>query len=183
MLLYHAPTYNEHRPGVSPFCGPGRRYCSMSRAEKDPPGRVLALDYGKRRIGLAVSDELGLTAQGLETFQRTRIRDDVEGLARIAADHGVSLILMGDPLHMSGRRGRQSENVREFAARLAKRTGLPVRFWDERLTTAEAERVLKQSGVSSRKRARAVDRLAAVILLESYLAWRAAHTGGPEGEE
>jgi len=155
----------------------------MGHGEKDPPGRVLALDYGKRRIGLAVSDELGITAQGLETFQRTRIRDDIEGLARIAAEHGVSLILMGDPLHMSGRRGRQSENVREFAARLEKRTGLPVRFWDERLTTAEAERVLKASGVSSRKRARAVDRLAAVILLESYLEWRARRARGPEDDE
>jgi len=155
----------------------------MVHREKNPPGRVLALDYGKRRIGLALSDELGITAQGLETFKRTRIRDDIEGLAGIAAQHGVSLILIGDPLHLSGRQGRQSENVREFAARLEKRTGLPVRFWDERLTTAEAERVLKASGVSSRKRARAVDRLAAVILLESYLEWRAGRTGGPEGEE
>jgi len=183
MLLYHAPTYNEHRSGVSLLRRPGRRYCPMDPGEKDRPGRVLALDYGKRRIGLAVSDELGLTAQGLETFQRTRVRDDVEGLAKIAAEYGVSLIVMGDPLHMSGRQGRQSENVREFAARLEKRTGLPVRFWDERLTTAEAERVLKESGVSSRKRAQAVDRLAAVILLESYLEWRAIQTDRPEEGE
>lgn len=133
--------------------------------------RVLALDFGKRRIGLAISDELGITAQGLETLQRTRIREDLARLAELASDLGVSLILMGDPQHMSGRRGRQSEEAREFAGRLKARTGLPIRFWDERLTTVEAQRVLKESRISLRKRSQAVDKLAAVLLLESYLDW------------
>lgn len=132
-------------------------------------GRVLALDLGKKRIGLAMSDELGITAQGLETLQRTRIREDLERLSSLATDNNVSLILMGNPLHMSGREGRQVEYTREFAERLGAATGIPVQFWDERLTTVEAERVLRQSGVSIEKRAKAVDRLAAVILLESYL--------------
>jgi putative Holliday junction resolvase len=132
-------------------------------------GRVLALDYGKRRIGLAISDELGLTAQGLETLERTRVREDVARLAELAAQREVSLVVMGDPIHLSGRRGKQSEAVREFAARLHEKTGIPVEFWDERLTSVEAGRVLRKSGISSRKRARAVDRLAAVLLLESYL--------------
>jgi putative Holliday junction resolvase len=132
-------------------------------------GRVLALDLGKKRIGLAMSDELGITAQGLETLQRTRIREDLERLSSLAADNNVSLILMGNPLHMSGREGRQVEYTREFGERLGAATGIPVKFWDERLTTVEAERVLRQSGVSIEKRAKAVDRLAAVILLESYL--------------
>jgi putative Holliday junction resolvase len=132
-------------------------------------GRVLALDLGKRRIGLALSDELGITAQGLQTLQRSNIREDLAKLAALASEKNVSLILMGNPLHMSGRESRQTEYTREFAARLKAATGLPVEFRDERLTTVEAERVLRQSGISIQKRALAVDRLAAVILLESYL--------------
>jgi putative Holliday junction resolvase len=132
-------------------------------------GRVLALDLGKRRIGLALSDELGITAQGLETLERSNIREDLARLAQLASERNVALILMGNPLHMSGREGRQTEYTRDFAARLHAATGLPVEFRDERLTTVEAERVLRQSGISIQKRAKAVDRLAAVILLESYL--------------
>ncbi len=132
-------------------------------------GRILALDLGKRRIGLAVSDELGITAQGLETLQRTNIREDLAALAKLAVDRNVSLILMGHPLHMSGDESRQSRYTRDFAERLEGVTGLPTKFWDERMTSVEAGRVLRQSGISIEKRARAVDRLAAVILLESYL--------------
>jgi len=132
-------------------------------------GRVLALDLGKRRIGLALSDELGITAQGLETLQRTTIREDISRLAQLIAERNVSLILVGKPLHMSGHEGRQVEFARDFADRLRAATEVPVQFWDERLTTVEAQRVLKQSGISIEKRAKAVDRLSAVILLESYL--------------
>jgi putative Holliday junction resolvase len=132
-------------------------------------GRVLALDLGKKRIGLAVSDPLGITAQGLPTLQRTRIREDLAALANLIAEWNVTLILMGNPLHMSGDEGRQTGHAREFAGRLSEHTGIEVRMWDERLTTVEAQRVLRESGVSIEKRARAVDRLAAVILLESYL--------------
>jgi putative Holliday junction resolvase len=132
-------------------------------------GRILALDLGKKRIGLALSDPLGITAQGLPTLERTNIRTDLAALERLAADHNVTMLLMGNPLHMSGHEGRQAEYAREFAERLKERTGLSVRFWDERLTTVEAQRTLKASGISIEKRARAVDRLAAVILLESYL--------------
>jgi putative Holliday junction resolvase len=136
-----------------------------------PPGRILALDLGKRRIGLAVSDPLGLTAQGIQTLQRTNIREDIAALQHIIDEQGVSLLLMGNPLHMSGREGRQAEYTRDFADRLKERTGVPVEFWDERLTSVEANRVLRESGMSIEKRAAAVDRLAAVILLESYLQW------------
>lgn len=132
-------------------------------------GRVLALDLGKKRIGLAVSDELGITAQGLETLQRTRIRDDLAALKRLAVERKVGMILMGHPLHMSGDESRQSEYTREFAAKLEEATGLPITFWDERWTSKQAERVLRDSGMGIEKRAKAVDRLAAVILLESYL--------------
>jgi putative Holliday junction resolvase len=132
-------------------------------------GRILALDLGKKRIGLAMSDPLGITAQGLPTLQRTNIREDLVELQRLIGEHDVTLILMGHPLHMSGHEGRQVEYTRQFGERLAERTGLEIRYWDERLTTVAAQRVLRESGISIEKRARAVDRLAAVILLESYL--------------
>ena len=131
--------------------------------------RILALDLGKRRIGLAVSDELGITAQGLPTLERKNMRFDLERLAEIAREKSVNLILMGDPLHMSGDSGTQSEWARAFAGTLERHTGLKVRMWDERLTTVEASRVLRGSGISIEKRARAVDQLSAVILLQSYL--------------
>ena len=131
--------------------------------------RILALDVGKRRIGVAVSDELGVTAQGLDTIQRTNNREDYAVLARLAAQKNAGLFLVGNPVHMSGEEGRQAEWVRGFAAVLSERTGLPVKMWDERLTTVAAERVLRQSGISLEKRKRAVDRLSAVILLQSYL--------------
>ncbi len=138
---------------------------------------------GKRRIGLAVSDELGITAQGLETVLRTNMREDLARLARIAADRGISLFLVGNPIRMNGSEGAQSDWVRQFATRLETYTGLPIRLWDERLTTVEAERVLRESGISLEKRRRAVDRLAAVILLESYLASLPADDAGLEPVE
>ncbi len=132
-------------------------------------GRILAMDLGKRRIGLAVSDPLGVTAQGLPTFHRTRIREDLDELAGTIAKYEVELVLMGNPIHMSGDESRQSVYTHEFAERLTKRTGIPVKYWDERWTSMQAERILKESGISIEKRARAVDQMSAVILLESYL--------------
>jgi len=130
----------------------------------------LALDLGKKRIGLAISDPLGVTAQGLETMERGNVRGDVAGLAGLIAERGVSLILMGKPLHMSGLEGRQVAWTRDFGERLSKATGVPVEFRDERLTTVQAERVLREGGVRLREdRARSVDRLSAVLLLQDYL--------------
>lgn len=129
----------------------------------------MALDLGKRRIGLAISDELGITAQGLETLQRTKVREDLARLKQLSSERNVTLIVMGNPLHMSGNEGRGTEHARDFAARLEAATAIPVQMWDERLTTVEAQRVLRESGASIEKRAKAVDRLAAVILLESFL--------------
>lgn len=132
-------------------------------------GRVLALDVGRKRIGLAVSDELGITAQGIETLHRTRIRDDIAALDAIAKHWNAGMLLVGQPLHMSGSPSRQSEYTQEFAERLREHLELPVVFWDERLTTVEAERMLRDSGASLEQKKRSVDRLAAVLLLESYL--------------
>ena len=131
--------------------------------------RILALDLGKKRIGLALSDELGITAQGLETLEREGRRDDIEKLRRLAAERGVASFLIGDPVHMSGEAGRQSEYTREFARDLEYKTGLPVKFWDERWTSREAERTLRGSGIAHGRRKPAIDRLSAVILLQSYL--------------
>ena len=135
--------------------------------------RVLALDFGKKRIGLALSDPLGLTAQGLETLERSTIREDVAAIAALAREHQVGLFLVGDPLHMSGAESRQGQHARDFGRRLTAATGLPVEFHDERLTSVEAGRVLRSSGISIGKRAQAVDRLSAVILLQSWLDARA----------
>lgn len=132
-------------------------------------GRVLALDLGKKRIGMALSDPLGITAQGLPTMERTNLRQDLAALERLAREHEAALILVGLPLHMSGQEGSQAQYTRDFAARLAERTGLEVRLWDERLTTVQAQRVLRSSGIGLEKRAKAVDKLAAQILLESFL--------------
>ena len=131
--------------------------------------RVLALDVGKKRIGLAVSDPLGITAQGLPTLHRVRIREDLEHILNVCREQEVTLLLVGQPLHMSGDESRQGKYTKDFAERLAEYTGLPVKFLDERLTTVQAERVLRESGISIEKRAKAVDKLAAVLLLQSYL--------------
>jgi putative Holliday junction resolvase len=131
--------------------------------------RILALDVGKRRIGAAVSDELGITAQGLPTIERRNNREDFAVISRLAAEKAAGLILVGNPIDMRGTEGRQAAWVRQFAEGLEARSGLPVKLWDERLTSVEAGRVLRASGASIEKRARAVDRLSAVILLQSYL--------------
>jgi putative Holliday junction resolvase len=127
------------------------------------------MDFGKKRIGLAVSDPLGITAQGLPTLERTRVRADLDALAELIERYEIRLVLMGNPVHMSGDESRQSAYTREFAERLSKRTGVAVTFQDERWTSMQAERVLKESGISIEKRARAVDQMSAVILLQSYL--------------
>jgi putative Holliday junction resolvase len=142
-------------------------------------GRILALDVGKKRIGLAVSDELGITAQGIETLQRTRIREDLEQLRKTALHWNVGTLLIGKPLHMSGTESRQSDYTTEFAGRLQRHLQIPLVFWDERLTSAEAERMLRDSGATLQQKREAVDRLAAVLLLQSYLSFQqAAHAPG-----
>ncbi|WP_228486476.1 Holliday junction resolvase RuvX [Paludibaculum fermentans] len=136
-------------------------------------GRVLALDVGRKRIGLAVSDSMGL-AQGLDTLLRKTMREDVARLRQIAMERKVSLFLVGLPLNMRGDEGEMAEFVRTFARKLEDGTGLPVKFQDERLTSVEAESRLQERGMSlermlKEKRKGAVDRLAAMILLEDYL--------------
>lgn len=133
------------------------------------PGRILAIDYGSRRMGLAVSDPLGITAQGLETLQRKNKRSDFARLERVLREYQVQEIVLGNPLRMSGEEGRQSEKVAEFAEELRKKFQLPVHLFDERLTSAEANRLLREADVSLEKRVKAVDRMAAVLILQAFL--------------
>lgn len=134
-----------------------------------PRGRILALDLGTRRIGLALSDGLGITAQGLATLLRRNKRADLASIANLVREHQVQLLLVGLPLRMSGEAGTQAQWAREFADTLEQYCGVPVMLRDERLTSVEAERALRGSGVHQDDRKAAIDRLSAVILLQSYL--------------
>jgi putative Holliday junction resolvase len=143
-----------------------------------PPSRILALDFGARNLGLAVSDELGLTAQGLPTYRRSNKKNDFDHLRRLLRHYGVREIVMGLPLRMSGAEGTQAEKVHEFAEELRRRFKLPVHLLDERLTSVQANRVLRESEMSIPKRAAVVDQLAAVLILQSFLEVRKRTSSG-----
>ena len=136
--------------------------------------RVLGLDVGSKTIGLAVSDPLGITAQGLQTVRRNNKRLDFERLRAVVREYQVSEIVIGYPLRLSGAEGTQSEKMRHFAEEIRKKFGLPVHLWDERLTSSQANRVLREFDLSIRKRGEAVDRMAAVLILQSWMEARKA---------
>ncbi len=144
--------------------------------------RVLGLDVGARRIGIAVSDPLGITAQGLETLQRRNKRRDFEYLERLIRQYEIKEVVVGLPLRMSGAEGTQSEKMRAFAEELRKRIQIPVHLWDERLTSAEANRFLRETELSIEKRGKAVDRMAAVLILQGWMESRAT-AARPEQDE
>ena len=133
------------------------------------PRRVLALDVGSRRIGVAVSDALGITAQGLETIQRQNKRRDYEALGRLLSEYDIQEVVVGLPLRLSGAEGTQSGKMREFATGLETHFGVTVHLWDERWTSTEANRLLRETDLSIQKRGRAVDRMAATLILQSWL--------------
>lgn len=134
--------------------------------------RILALDVGEKRIGLAVSDPLGITAQGLMVLTRQNQESDLSRLREVAREYQVQEILVGLPRHMDGRPGKQADAVLELARTLGESLGIPVTPWDERLTTMQAERVLIQADLSRQRRRRVVDQVAAVLILQSYLEYR-----------
>jgi putative pre-16S rRNA nuclease len=133
------------------------------------PRRVLALDVGAKRIGVAVSDPLGITAQGLDTIQRQNKRRDWESLGAVLTKYEVVEIVVGLPLRLSGAEGTQSEKMRQFANELGAKFKLPVHLWDERWTSTEANRLLRETTLSIEKRGKAVDRMAAILILQSWL--------------
>jgi putative Holliday junction resolvase len=136
-------------------------------------GRVLAIDFGSVRIGLAVSDALGLTAQGLPTLTRTTNESDLGHIEQLTTEYALAKIIVGHPIGHSGEETQMSRRAARFADRLRERLGLPVELWDERLTSREADHVLRESGANRRKQPGIRDRVAAQILLQSFLDRRA----------
>jgi len=130
---------------------------------------VLAIDFGMKRMGLAVSDGLGITAQGLPTLQRTRLDDDLQKIRELTEEYATERVLVGNPLGHGGGETAMSRKAAEFAEKLRRRVGCPVLLWDERLTSVEANRALRETGLTLGKRQQAVDRVAATLLLQSYL--------------
>lgn len=140
---------------------------SVAAADSAPKsGRILAIDYGRRRIGLAISDELGLTAQPLPTIQRKNRRADLHRLRDVVQKKGARAVLVGSPVHLSGRQSEMASEAARFARRVQEELGLPVELRDERLTSWEAEQMAAEMGLEKNAD---LDSLAAAILLREYL--------------
>ena len=147
------------------------------------PRRILAIDYGRKRIGLAISDELGLTAQPLATLTRTNRQSDFRRLREVCRVHEIARIIVGHPLHMTGEAGSMADEAARFAERLKKALGIEVELLDERLTSWEAEQTVGETRSSSRrKRREPLDDVAAAVLLRDYLE-RQSHQARPVAEK
>lgn len=131
--------------------------------------RIMALDVGSRTIGVACSDALYMTAQGIETIRRTSWAKDFERLLQLINDYEVEEIVVGMPRNMNGTKGERAEKTEEFVERLKEVITLPITYWDERLSTVMAERSLIAADVSRRKRKAVIDKMAAVVILQGYL--------------
>lgn len=146
----------------------------------------MGLDVGDRRVGVAVSDEMGLTAQPVLTLVRSNRRQDMRSLLRLIRRFDCSQIVVGNPLYMSGDLSPQAAKAQAFAQILREETALPVHLWDERLTTTEAHRHLHASGLAGSEHKKVVDQVAAVLILQGYLdamAIRAAQEAEPGQEQ
>jgi putative holliday junction resolvase len=133
---------------------------------------------GNRRIGIAVSDELGLTAQPVMTLERKRNpREDLRSIARLARKYGVAGIVVGNPKRLSGEESTQTAKAQAFAAELGTLTGLPIHLWDERLTTHEAHRILYEAGHERQEHRKIVDQVAAAMILQEFLDSREQESG------
>jgi putative Holliday junction resolvase len=141
----------------------------MAASDASPDVRILGLDYGSRRIGVAVSDPLGLTAQPLPALPREGDRKDIAAIGRLAAGMEVTAVVVGLPLLLNGDEGPQAARARAFGERLSAELSLPVTMWDERLTTVQSERHLVDSGVRRERRKEIRDSLSAMFLLQSFL--------------
>ncbi|MDH7578031.1 MAG: Holliday junction resolvase RuvX [Bacillota bacterium] len=134
--------------------------------------RIMGLDLGKRRIGVAVSDELGITAQALRTIERGRFQDDLEAIRALVQGYQVEEIVIGLPRHMTGRVGKEGEEIVAFGKELEKYLSVPVVFWDERLSTVAAEKSLIAGALTRSRRRKIIDQVAASWILGGYLTWR-----------
>lgn len=131
--------------------------------------RILSLDVGEKRIGMAVSDVLGLIAQQLETLTRRNEEDDFRRIKDIIKEKAISEVVVGFPLNMDGSEGPKAAEINKFIEGLKKECDVPIKIWDERLTTREANRILEAADVSRKKRKKLDDKLAAQLILQSYL--------------
>lgn len=134
--------------------------------------RVMGLDYGSKTVGVAISDPLGITAQGIETITRkeeNKLRKTLARIEELVKEYEVETIVLGLPKNMNNTMGERAEKSMEFKAMLERRIGVPVILWDERLTTASAERTLMESGVRREDRKKYLDKIAAVFILQGYL--------------
>ena len=134
--------------------------------------RILGLDYGSKTVGVAVSDPLGLTAQGVETIwrkQENKLRQTLARIEELISEYQVERIVLGYPKNMNNTIGERAEKSLEFQQMLERRTGLPVIMWDERLTTVETNRTLMEASVRRENRKQYMDKLAAVFILQGYL--------------
>lgn len=132
-------------------------------------GRIMGLDVGDRTIGVAVSDLMGITAQGVTTIRRESKKKDIEELKKLIKEHNVKYIVSGLPKNMNGTIGPQSEKVIKFCDILKEETEMEIDYWDERLTTVSAEKMLIDGDVSRKNRKKVIDKLAAVLILQNYL--------------
>lgn len=139
--------------------------------------RILCLDIGEKRIGVAVSDPLGITAQGLEVIQRQSISKDLQKIRQLLKDYEAEEIVLGFPRNMDGTVGEKAREILQFKERLAGSISIPVTTWDERLTTVAAQRTLLEADVSRKERKKVVDKLAAVLILEGYLRYKQRENG------
>ena len=131
--------------------------------------RIMALDVGSRTIGIACSDALLMTAQGIETIRRTSIENDFNRLRELISEYEVHELVVGMPKNMNGTKGERAEKTEEFVEKMKAVIDLPVTFWDERLSTVMAERQLIAADVSRKKRKGVIDKMAAVVILQGYL--------------
>lgn len=131
--------------------------------------KILGLDYGEARIGVAISDALGMLANPLDTICEKDRALQLEKVAKVAREHGVEKLVVGNPKRMDGSAGHRSEYTTQFAEDLSKLLNIPYVMWDERLSSTEAHRILESGGVSGKKRKTKVDKIAAVIILQGYL--------------
>jgi putative holliday junction resolvase len=131
--------------------------------------RIMGLDVGQKRIGIAISDPMGWTAQGHSVLIRGKPQDDIKHLAELCTEYEVEKIVLGFPRNMNGTVGPKGEEIQEFGRVIQEHLNLPLEYWDERLTTVAAEKVLLEANVSRRKRKEVIDKLAAVHILEGYL--------------
>jgi len=138
-------------------------------ATNETRARVLAIDLGDRRIGLAVGDELQITAHGLPTAERRNKREDLNYIKSLVKKHAAGLVVLGHPLNMDGSRGPAAEKAERFAAAIEKHVGIRVKLWDERLTSVEADELMRQAGMNRDERRQRVDQMAARLILQSYL--------------